>query len=99
MAHTRKICPSATRGRGTPTHNQKTMKKIRLEVDALRVESFETAEEERPRGTVVANNASNDESCRESFCLGDCSMYDGCSNNPTCVYSCQTGPCWCVLQP
>jgi hypothetical protein len=75
------------------------MKKIRLEVDALRVESFETAEEERPRGTVVANDASADGSCRDSFCLGGCSYYEGCSNNGTCVESCQTGPCWCVPQP
>lgn len=74
------------------------MKKIRLQVDALRVESFEVAESAKPRGTVVANVHTDWESCAVSFCMNQCTQYDQCSAVPTCNYSCNTGPCWCIPQ-
>jgi hypothetical protein len=74
------------------------MKKITLNVDALRVESFEVAEPEKPRGTILAHGPTGEESCGESYCFGECTNYDQCSAVPTCQYSCNSGPCWCLPQ-
>jgi len=80
------------------------MKKIRLDVDELRVESFEPG----PAGVragVRAHEAPTEwATCRieicsgESLCAAQCTYYDGCSNQGTCVYSCQSEPCVCVPQ-
>lgn len=72
------------------------MKKIRLDVDALRVESFGTAKEEAPRGTVHAHTggcagwSAGPTGCGEWTCLnyGSCDPYAECLHTgdlPTCA--------------
>ena len=75
------------------------MKKFRLDVDELRVESFEAALAGGPRAGVRAHEDTMEVCSRaKSVCQAQCTNYDGCSNEGTCVYSCGTGPCWCIPQ-
>jgi hypothetical protein len=67
------------------------MKKIRLDVDALRVESFGTTKEEGARGTVLAHSgwSACPTGCGEWTCLnyGSCDPYMECLHTgdlPTC---------------
>lgn len=78
------------------------MKKIRLDVDGLKVESFDVAGEEAARaGSVHAYETVND-TCRNcqatdgpSFCPDNCSYFGPVD---TCAYSCASEPCVCVPQ-
>jgi hypothetical protein len=78
------------------------MKKFRLDIDELRVDSF-TASPARA-GVRAHESATEYATCRldicsgDSWCAGWCSNYDGCSNNGTCAVSCNSGPCVCVPQ-
>jgi hypothetical protein len=57
------------------------MSKLRLDVENLVVESFEVADEDRERGTVVANAATNRPGCQSIACpISD--------DDPTCAISC-----------
>jgi hypothetical protein len=64
------------------------MKKIRLEVDALAVQSFATAPPREARGTVVAHNTRAEYTCvyhctfRGFTCEGDLTC--GCPNTLLC---------------
>ena len=58
------------------------MRKIQLDVDGLRVESFAIANEERQRGTVAAREG--------TF---DCTGYGtSCSGSPACICMTQADP-------
>ncbi|HEU0052436.1 MAG TPA: hypothetical protein VFQ39_04630 [Longimicrobium sp.] len=71
------------------------MRKIRLKVDALRVESFATEREEAPRGTVEGHASRVFDTCREScsgpiacLCLtqppaASCDVGSGCDDCAT----------------
>lgn len=61
------------------------MKKLRLELDTVLVESFETSEVVRERGTVRGHITAA-LSCRDSQC---------CTPDPGCQDSNNTGPCQC----
>ena len=50
------------------------MRKIRLDLDALEVESFPTADGDGERGTVLAQQS-----------IFQCSVADTCFGNPTCL--------------
>jgi hypothetical protein len=58
------------------------MKKLSLNVEELRVESFSTAGGARRRGTVRANEASFDVECQPTWVPNSCDAYytvlDGC---------------------
>ena len=78
------------------------MKKIKLDLDGLEVDSFEVAPPEQTRATVHAYQTIND-TCRNcnttegpSFCPGQCSLWGPAE---TCDYSCASEPCVCVPQP
>jgi len=55
---------------------EQTMKKLRMELDELKVDSFELSAEEGRKGTVMGNAASL------AICSGSCtpagSCFDGC---------------------
>lgn len=59
------------------------MKKLRLNADALQVQSFELAAAEPNRGTVLGNST-------HIRCTID---NDSC--NFTCEHTCETGICFC----
>ena len=72
------------------------MRKMRLELDALAVESFAAAEAGAPRGTVRGHVSLYYEDCSPSetcdggnTCAGTCQSCNG-----TCVYSCHA-TCGC----
>jgi hypothetical protein len=48
------------------------MKKLRLELDELRVESFETVAPARSRGTVRGQDATENTWCGQDSCDGTC---------------------------
>jgi hypothetical protein len=74
------------------------MRKLRLELENLQVESFATAEDDGGGGTVHAY-ASPDSVCAASGCDTMCSCYDSCvagpcgSENQTYNESCVAGAC------
>jgi hypothetical protein len=72
------------------------VKKFRLDVDELRVESFDASPWKSGAG-VHAHEAVSEETCR-SMCPEACTFND-CSAEGTCVYSCRSGPCVCIPQP
>jgi uncharacterized low-complexity protein len=71
------------------------MKKLHLEIDTLRVESFATQPQPRAAGTVRANEAFSETcggSCYSDLCFptdGTCGTF-GCG---TRVMSCNAGDC------
>jgi hypothetical protein len=69
--------------RCTLTHGD-TMKKIRLNPDHLRVESFATAIESRNRGTVAAHSGSTDPGNVFTVQL-DCTNNEVCHSVASCV--------------
>lgn len=69
------------------------MRKLKLSIEALQVESFQATGPEAPRGTVAGHAVTiyDDESCFES-CNGGCTAYASC--NGWCgSYSCP-GTCY-----
>jgi hypothetical protein len=65
------------------------MHKLRLELEELSVESFQTLPEaEAPRGTVQAFASVGDSTCRWAICYYE-TYAPGCTYNDTCAYSCQ----------
>lgn len=77
------------------------MKKIKLDLDRLEVDSFEVSEGEDVRATVVGYQTLNN-TCRNclptdgpSFCPDNCSYFGPAD---TCAYSCASEPCVCVPQ-
>jgi hypothetical protein len=54
-------------------------RKIRLNLDALRVETFETDAAERERGTVHAHDAASGQSCTYN-----CTLDEPTCNGPAC---------------
>ncbi|HEX8906035.1 MAG TPA: hypothetical protein VF771_14400 [Longimicrobiaceae bacterium] len=62
------------------------MKKLHLEIAALRVESFEPlAEQGSPRGTVGAREATQQTLCTQYTCGQTCDLNDlSCNNQETC---------------
>jgi hypothetical protein len=80
------------------------MKKLRLDVDELRVDSFSASPTQLRAGVNAHDSATIYPTCRldicsgESMCAGWCSNYDGCSNGGTCAVSCHSDPCVCVPQ-
>lgn len=68
------------------------MNKLRLELEELAVESFQTLPEaEAPRGTVQAFASVGDSTCRWAICYYE-TYAPGCTYNDTCAYSCQNCP-------
>ena len=65
------------------------MKKLRLDLDELSVESFDTHAAERRPGTVLARESESDISLRTD-CLGSCGGTAQCSvrGGTGCDYSC-----------
>lgn len=62
--------------------------KIRLDLDSLAVESFETSSRDGDRGTVHGN------ACSDSTCFQImCTVTNGGIDNGTCNYSCGGEPC------
>lgn len=83
------------------------MRKLRLELDALRVESFETAAAGKEPGTVHAHAPPTRRSCDES-CGGTCpddgtcmetciSCFGSCEPCPTSPTTCPTGVPFCCI--
>lgn len=83
------------------------MRKLKLEVDALRVETFETAAAEQGMGTVHGQARPTRQSCADtceatcgdgSTCLETCVSCFGscepCATNPT---TCPTGVPFCCI--
>jgi hypothetical protein len=61
------------------------MKKLKLELDNLTVESFDTTGVQKPRGTVVG------EQCT---CWTNCDTCPGCPTcDATCAYTCDDATC------
>jgi len=65
------------------------MKKIRLDVDALRVETFETARAGADRGTVRAHDASG------QSCPYECTRAEPTCNGPLCAATFPVVTCVC----
>jgi len=67
------------------------MKKLRLDIEEIRVESFEVADEEPARGTVHGQQPTVGETC-SCGCSGDdiCDSLVGCSGYP---HSCNHTGC------
>jgi len=66
------------------------MRKIRLQLDALTVETFDTSPTQTPRGTVLAFDKT--EACTAS--CGESCLITGCTCFETCPVSCPNGSCW-----
>lgn len=64
------------------------MKKLSLNVESLAVETFETLETPRERGTVAGNQLSNT-SCHQDICM--CQSNEGVH---TCVGTCVDATCY-----
>ena len=56
--------------------------KLRLEVEQLAVESFDTAADGRARGTVAGHQSATD------FCSDECTLQYSACGPDTCLYSC-----------
>jgi hypothetical protein len=72
-----------------PRPETATMKKIRLDVDALRVETFETDRAAADRGTVRAHDASG------QSCPYECTRYEPTCNGPLCAATFPVVTCVC----
>jgi hypothetical protein len=72
------------------------MAKIKLEIDALRVESFETATPGGGRGTVRAQQESADGCDAAAIPVTDWKTCQGgdCTARTLCHYSCIEAPCY-----
>jgi hypothetical protein len=71
------------------------MSKLRLELEELAVESFQTlSEAEVPRGTVQAFASVGDSTCRQAICYYD-TYAPGCTYGDTCAAGCQTNYVTC----
>jgi hypothetical protein len=73
-----------------PRPETAAMKKIRLDVDALRVETFETARAEADRGTVRAYDDASGQSCPY-----ECTRYEPTCNGPLCGATFPVVTCVC----
>jgi hypothetical protein len=63
------------------------MQKLRLQLEELAVESFQTLPEaEAPRGTVQAFASVGDSTCRYAICYYE-TYAPGCTYGDTCAYS------------
>ena len=67
------------------------MQKLRLELESLAVESFETHAGAGPRGTVQAFASVGDSTCRYAICYYE-TYAPGCTWGDTCAYTCQNCP-------
>jgi hypothetical protein len=63
------------------------MKKLRLELDSLAVESFDTAAAQKPKGTVFGEQCTCNTMCAQQTCPG-CPTCDN-----TCAYTCDDATC------
>ncbi|HET7461786.1 MAG TPA: hypothetical protein VFJ82_11090 [Longimicrobium sp.] len=86
------------------------MKKLKLELDSMEVESFETATTEQDPGTVRAHLTYDPEAgcgpTEESRCVTDCgcsgmwtcpgSIPGTCDGGVTCYGTCHTAQCYCA---
>ena len=68
------------------------MRKVKLQLDELAVESFDTAAVEKPGGTVHAHERTDGctNTCPASCFITACS----CPEYGTCAVSCPNGTCW-----
>jgi hypothetical protein len=77
------------------------MRKLKLSLDALQVDSFTASADEAERGTVPGHSFTQyaDESCFES-CNGGCTAYGSCGAGCGSGASCG-GSCWnsCTCPP
>jgi hypothetical protein len=76
------------------------MKKMKLELDSLRVQSFATDAARSPRGTVRAHGDALVDSSEEEIPgggseLGLCT-FDGCYSKDSCMVICPTKPPVCI---
>ena len=81
------------------------MKKLKLDLGKLKVDSFQTSSNEQKRQGTIHGNATvtqvSPTNCDGATCYGDATCYVSCVY-PTCpnnicrpsVETC-TGPCWC----
>ena len=65
------------------------MKKLKLEIENVQVESFDTTAAERQRKGTVLGHITAAVSCYDTDC---------CTPNATCPDSHYTGPCECATQ-
>lgn len=73
------------------------MKKLKLEIDSLEIESFSTAAGQEPAGTVEAHATRNQNTCGATC---DASCFGSCDH--TCDYTCKcvfTEPRQTCLEP
>jgi hypothetical protein len=75
------------------------MKKLRLQLDDLRIDSFETTAAEKPRGTVFGEQCTCWTQCGQNTCPG-CPTCDASCNGTcaascanTCAYTCDDASC------
>ena len=67
------------------------MKKLRLDLDELAVESFDTQKDAREKGTVVGEQCSCGGTCYpEATCPQTCAYT---CDDPTCAYTCDDATC------
>lgn len=76
------------------------MRKLKLSLDALQVESFHATDAEGRRGTVPGHAWTEyaDESCFGTCnggCTGWVSCYGGCGSGATCGATCNYNTCGC----
>ncbi|HET7231145.1 MAG TPA: hypothetical protein VFJ16_14125 [Longimicrobium sp.] len=85
-------------------------KKLKLDADSVRIESFDTGKAAERTGTVAAHiTADPNAGCgptEESRCVTDCGCsgnwtcpgsYPGtCDGGSTCYGTCHTGQCYCL---
>ncbi|HSU17150.1 pinensin family lanthipeptide [Longimicrobium sp.] len=70
------------------------MRKMKLDVDDLRVTSFETHVEEKERGTVRGHVATEWNTCEGGTCNGQQTCWDSCDGVCGTYYCVTDGSCW-----
>lgn len=74
------------------------MRKLKLDLDELLVESFTTTDaESEARGTVYGREATG--LCTQVSCVDSCGPSCMCSQDPTCEYACTQVTCGYTCSP
>jgi hypothetical protein len=70
------------------------MPKLKLDLDVLAVETFDTVAVDAERGTVQAFASVGDSTCRQAICYYE-TYAPGCTYGDTCAYTC-ANTCACA---
>ena len=77
------------------------MKKLKLQLDDLRIDSFDTTAVQKEKGTVVGEQYSYYTNCTcpglftcDQSCNGTCGASCQTCGDDTCFVSCQMSECW-----